>query len=548
MKSLVYLFRYDWPWLSLTTILGLAGGISSAGMVAIIGQVISALTVDHDLMWLFFALCATALVARFFTSAIIIRLTQDTGQRLRMELSLDVLRTPYARLQALGPAELTTILTGDIATLTQACHILPLMFSDVVMVVVCLSFLCWVSPPLFGLLIALCAGGGVLYGSLVRAPAAHARILRQEMETVHQHFSDLIAGAKELQLNAQRRDAFLREDLEPSVRTFRQRFVQAMTGFMLASQVGTSLFFFGIGVLLFTLPGWHDVPALTVNQFALMLLYLIGPIGSITANVPAIRQGTVALERIGRLRGQLGGESCDQAGPDPLSGPGRLQLQLRGLHFSYPGDEPDQRFTLGPLNLAASAGEIVYIVGGNGSGKTSLALLMLGYYQPDAGTIELNGHVIDAARREDYRQFFSAVLSDFHLFDRVPGGDDALPRARAYLEKLRIDHKVGIAAGRFSTTRLSSGQRKRLALVQAYLEDRPIYVFDEWAADQDPEFKHVFYTELLPELKRRGKLVFVVTHDDAYFHCADKIFKLIDGQLQTPRIAPAGNAAPVLTR
>ena len=125
------------------------------------------------------------------------------------------------------------------------------------------------------------------------------------------------------------------------------------------------------------------------------------------------------------------------------------------------------------------------------------------------------------------------MLADFHLFDDALEVDDPglQRRATAYLKDLSIDHKVSIRDGKFSTTQLSSGQRKRLALVTAYLEDRPCYLFDEWAADQDPEFKRIFYTTLLQDLRARGKAVIVITHDDAYFHCADRVIKLVDGNV-----------------
>jgi putative ATP-binding cassette transporter len=87
--------------------------------------------------------------------------------------------------------------------------------------------------------------------------------------------------------------------------------------------------------------------------------------------------------------------------------------------------------------------------------------------------------------------------------------------------------------GVLSTVDLSQGQRKRLALMTAYLEDRPIYLFDEWAADQDPVFKEVFYLALLPELKARGKTVIVISHDDHYFHVADRILKLDYGKIES---------------
>jgi putative ATP-binding cassette transporter len=166
-----------------------------------------------------------------------------------------------------------------------------------------------------------------------------------------------------------------------------------------------------------------------------------------------------------------------------------------------------------------------------------MAMLILGLYEPEEGAILLNGVPVTRQNLQSYRQYFSAVFADFHVFEHLVGADevDLSAQAERYVEMLGIAHKVKIRDGKFSTLDLSAGQRKRLALVSSYLEDRPIYVFDEWAADQDPTFKRVFYTELLPELKARGKLVIVITHDDSYFGCADRILKLDEGRLSLAR-------------
>ena len=149
------------------------------------------------------------------------------------------------------------------------------------------------------------------------------------------------------------------------------------------------------------------------------------------------------------------------------------------------------------------------LVGGNGSGKTTLVKLLLGLYAPDRGEIRLNGKPIGDAERERYRQHFSAVFFDFQLFDRLLGAQqsnaDAL--AAAYLKELELDHKVSVHERRFSTTDLSQGQRKRLALLATLIEERPVCVFDEWAADQDPHYKAVFYSRVLPSLKARDRNV-----------------------------------------
>jgi putative ATP-binding cassette transporter len=196
-------------------------------------------------------------------------------------------------------------------------------------------------------------------------------------------------------------------------------------------------------------------------------------------------------------------------------------------------------FRVGPVNLTFRPGELVFIVGGNGSGKTTLAKVLTGLYEPEGGTIELDGKPIGFAERAAYRQRFTAVFNDFHLFDALLGIVDpnaasrsqADARANALVAKLALDHKVQVVNGAFSTRELSTGQRKRLALVIAYLEDRPFYLFDEWAADQDPQFKAVFYEQLLPELRSRGKTVLVISHDDRYFHLADRVLKLDNGSI-----------------
>jgi len=259
--------------------------------------------------------------------------------------------------------------------------------------------------------------------------------------------------------------------------------------------------------------------------------------------IPNLRQAEISLRKIRQLEDALGEPPAPTDDADPFAAGGGLSIQMRGVCHHYPAPTGEGSFMLGPLDLEIRQGEILYVVGGNGSGKTTLALMLLGFYEPEAGEIRLNGVALTPANLEHYRRYFSAVFSDFHLFEQLLAADDDTlgQRATHYVERLRMGHKVTVADGKFSTIDLSTGQRKRLALVSAYLEDRAVYVFDEWAADQDPAFKQVFYTELLPELKAAGKTVVIITHDDAYFGYADRIVKLVDGQLQTP--APLASAA-----
>jgi ABC-type siderophore export system fused ATPase/permease subunit len=177
-------------------------------------------------------------------------------------------------------------------------------------------------------------------------------------------------------------------------------------------------------------------------------------------------------------------------------------------------------------------GDVVFLTGGNGSGKSTLLKLLTGLYVPDSGRILAGDDPVTRDNIQGYREMFSAIFSDFHLFRRLYGllGTDETAVA-GLLHQMQLDHKVEFKDDRFSNLELSSGQRKRLALVVSLLEDRPILVFDELAADQDPQFRRFLYEELLATLKREGRTVIAATHDDRYFHVADKVVKLEYGRV-----------------
>jgi putative ATP-binding cassette transporter len=138
--------------------------------------------------------------------------------------------------------------------------------------------------------------------------------------------------------------------------------------------------------------------------------------------------------------------------------------------------------------------------------------------------------VVYADNKRQYRSLYSPVFSDFHLFDQLYNVEDE-NEVNEYLKFFEIDHKVNFSEGKFSTSDLSTGQRKRLALIACIVENKPILVLDEWAADQDPVFRKKFYLEILPLLKSKGFTIIAITHDDAYFDTADCLFKMSEGAL-----------------
>jgi len=209
----------------------------------------------------------------------------------------------------------------------------------------------------------------------------------------------------------------------------------------------------------------------------------------------------------------------------------RPELRLEGATFSY-SNGGGEGFTVGPIDFVARPGEIAFITGGNGSGKTTLMKLMAGLYRPDSGRVMLGGTVVTPATEAWVRDQISIIFSDFHLFRRLYGlGEPEPGRVTELLGYMEIDQKTSIRGDSFTNINLSTGQRKRLAMIVTLLEDKPVVIFDEWAADQDPSFRRKFYQEILPELKAKGKVVICVTHDDRYFDVADHRYKMEFGRM-----------------
>lgn len=524
----------------LATIAGVISGLSGAALAAVISRGVAS-GVNSQLSmfaWLFFGLCLVHLVFKSLSEIALLHLTQAAISHLRADLSRKLLATPLRKLNEMGKPGLLVILTKDIDSFTMAFQWLPIAFCDVVIIASCLGYLAWLSWQMFLMVTVFVLIGLFGFQFLERFPQRTFVKVRDSLDVLYQHFRDLIEGSKELQLNARRGIMFVDRVIAPEAQEFRRLFTKSMIGYTWLINVGVVLFYLVIGLVLFVVPFWLQLPAEILTTTTLTLLFLVRPISELVIALPVVRQAAIALEKIQQLDKDISGVAPvrldTDTDPDPFSVSARQPtwlLELKGVCHHYPGESDDSQFMLGPVDLTIQPGEILFIVGGNGSGKTTLAMLILGLFEADAGSIVLNGTPVTPANLDQYRQHFSAVFADFHLFEQLLDTDQQSlsERASHYVKVLGMSHKVRVVDGKFSTISLSTGQRKRLALVSSYLEDRPIYLFDEWAADQDPVFKRVFYTELLPELKSRGKTVIIITHDDAYFSHADRIIRLEDG-------------------
>lgn len=509
----------------------LLAGLASVALLATINQQLSRPAGPGSLLfWSFVGLVLLTPAMRVLSSYLAARLSQRAVHALRKDLTRRILAAPLDRIEELGPHRLQAVIAEDIGNLASAFAQLPLLCVSATIVVACLVYLGWLSWPALATVLVFMVIGALSYRGTIAAALRHTRRARDEADVLHELYRGALQGTKELKLNAMRRRDFLAR-LDRSGGEVQKMNVSAATLQSAGASWSQNLIFVAIGLLLFgeavLIPG---LPRATLTAYVVVILYMLNPLQVLSNVIPDLVRAQASQRKVESLGliAEVEPEAQAPAGAQDWS-----RLDLVGASHHYRGENGGERFTLGPVDLAFKAGELVFITGGNGSGKTTLAKLLVGLYRPADGEIRLDGRVVRDADREVFRQRFAAVFQDFHLFGFLPEGETPAQQTAAarYLASLQLDRKVTITRGEISTTDLSQGQRKRLALLVALLEDRPIYVLDEWAADQDPVFKEIFYRQLLPDLRARRKTVIAISHDERYYPVADRIIKLSEGKV-----------------
>lgn len=541
MHIIWLLIKASWVSAALAILMGIISGICSARLIALINTTISQ-NATQSLLISFAGLAVLAFVTGSLSQFLLIDLSQNSVYQLRLRLSQRILAAPLRQLEQLGPSQLLAVLTSDVQTIADTVFVIPFLCIDIAVVGGCFIYLGWLSGQVFLVVMTCMVIAIVLVQILLSLAYRFLYLARQEVDRLFTHFRSITDGIKELKLHSVRRQTFFEEDLEVSAAMSRRHQKTALKFAALSNGSGQLLFFLLIGLLLYGVPVVLPTAQGVLPAYILTMTFTLGPLGNVIQRLPNLASANVSIQKVNQM-GLTLAENAEMETVVTQASPTDWQkLKLSQVVHTYHDQEADHLFTVGPIDLTLKAGELVFIVGGNGSGKSTLAKLITGLYAPESGEIHLDNEPIVNTNREWYRQHFSTVFSDFHLFERLISEELSTldNQAQAYLRKLELAQKVSVQNGRLSTTVLSQGQRKRLALLSAYLENRSIYLFDEWAADQDPIFREIFYTQLLAELKQRGKTVLVISHDDHFFHIADRIIKLDYGRIESDDYPAAG--------
>ncbi|WP_058912837.1 multidrug ABC transporter permease/ATP-binding protein [Entomohabitans teleogrylli] len=527
MELLLLVWRqYRWPFL-IVLLLSLASAALGIGLIAFINQrLIDTAEIAFSVLPEFLGLLLLLMVVTLGSQLALTTLGHHFVFRLRGEFIKRILDTRVERIEQLGSASLLAGLTSDIRSITIAFVRLPELVQGIILTVGSAAYLGWLAPKMMvvtAIWVAVTIWGGFL---LVSRVYKHMTTLRETEDKLYHDYQTVLEGRKELTLNRERAEHIFTHSYQPDARAYRHHIIRADT-FHLSAVNWSNIMMLGAIGLVFWMAnglGWADTSI--AATYSLTLLFLRTPLLSAVGALPTLLSAQVAFNKLHKFS-----LAPYHAEFPPLQAPRDWQtLELRDVCFRYEGNG----FSVGPLNLTIHRGELLFLIGGNGSGKSTMAMLLTGLYQPVSGTILLDGQAVDADNNEDYRGLFSAVFTDVWLFDRLlgPQGADARPQLVAqWLQRLKMGEKLQLDNGRIVDLKLSKGQKKRVALLLALAEERDIILLDEWAADQDPHFRREFYQVLLPLMQQMGKTIFAISHDDHYFVHADRLLEMRHGQL-----------------
>jgi cyclic peptide transporter len=510
----------------------LAGGANALVIFLISSSLFSDMGFIYQVY--FFALAfLVSILGRKVLETRLIKLTYDIVYDLRMRLIHRVFRTSYQRFEQIERGRIYATLNDDTNQIGNFAGVIVQLATSVITTLGAFIYLAtlafWATLITLGVIAAI----GVLYSYVGQQAQVYFNRARDTRNVFMGLVNGLLDGFKELSLSVNKKREF-RGDVETTCDEFRKQITTAMVKFINAFLVGESFLIIVLGAVGFGIPRvFPDISTFTLMSFIMILLYLIGPINGILNSIPTLTNIKISWDRI------KGFEKDIPANIDPailekdFKKPQAVEaLEAHGLEYQYHDKNGDQSFSVGPIDFSARKGEITFIIGGNGSGKTTLAKLLTGLYNPEKGTVSVKNGDQD---EQPLGEYYSTVFSNYHLFNKLYNVnlDGREGEISEHLKTLRLEEKVNIDGDSFSTIDLSGGQRKRLALMLCYLENSPIYLFDEIAADQDPEFRKFFYRDLLPRMKAEGKIVIAITHDDHYFDVADKIVKMDMGKIET---------------
>jgi putative ATP-binding cassette transporter len=497
------------------------GGISNALILTAINTGAAAADSDERGAVLWSATLFLVSLFLFFKTQVYVSTTITSEieaiiHKLRVRMMDYVRRSELLSIEEVGRARIIAAISSDAAILTQASNMLSFSIQGPVLIGFVAIYVAYLSLAAFLLSVLIVGMAGLIFHFRSRKLVEERMRAAEHERRLFDRITDFLDGFKEIRLNRSRSDALFDDAVDVS-RTAANIKIRSQSETFKQIAYSQGYMYILLGTVVFVAPQFSDsLGGASIAKITAALLYVIGACFALVQSIPILMNANAAANRIQILEEKLR-EAVSSETDEVVTAKSFESIEMRQIVFSYVDRHSDVAFHIGPIDFTLHSGELVFITGGNGSGKSTFLRVLAGLYHPQEGDIFLNGKRVNKATRDEYRELFSAIFYDYHLFRRLYGISDVDPGELAnLLAKFRLEDKTGLTNGEFRTLDLSGGQRRRLALVVSMLENRPIMLLDEWTAEQDPEYRRKFYDEILPELMRAGKTLVVITHDDRY--------------------------------
>lgn len=534
-KQLLSMLRFLWsngpPRLKLILLpLALVAGFSRDYVMIVVNQSAAASLDDAMSLWLPLFVVAFFIVigSSYFYQVLTTVVTTYVVNTVRLKVIRNLLKVQPNFIDRHQHGSIYHILTTDVSTVANFTSVILGLLPSV-------FFLCIAIPQLFyystvaGAFAVLVMVGGTLSYHLQQKAMSSLNADARALDVAYfERVSDLLKGFKELRLNLSRSTSFS-SDIANVLSKLRQMLIQVSRIYESGESAVQALKFLLFAGIVFLVPFFTKTDVATTFQVLTLILFSLSPFEQIIASYPSIIGTLVSYVRIADLNNQL--EPFDQVTEVVPDRPQTFETIALKSASAVHGSREVSTFVLGPVNFEIKRGEIAFLIGNNGSGKTTFMNVIAGLLDLAEGSIEVDGVVLKPQDMAAYRSHISAIFAQFHVFRQMYGLENIdTTKAAAVFEKVGLKDMTGIDNATITRLDLSAGQRRRLALAIVLLEDRDFLILDEFVADQDPGQREYFFKTLLPELKSRGKTILVSTHDMQWIDCCDRLYRFDDGK------------------
>ena len=527
-------------------------GMANAALISFINTGAEYVTndqVSHRVFLLFLISLMIYILGKRYVAMRSAVLVEAILNKIRYRLADKIRHAELATLEARGTSPFYARLGQDTVKVSNFTASVITAIQAVILIVFTTLYISTISIKAFVLVTIMLSVCFLVYSSRRKVFRAMWLKLSEYETRFYEKLGHILDGFKEIKINRSKNESVLQDFavVNEEMKDYKTGLVQAYIRLSIFSQ---AFFFILLGSVIFVFPQFHEEYATNIIKITAAILFISGPFEIVLNGNQQLANANSSARNILELEAELEevlrqNEMTIEAQNHPEAFeelPFSDNIRFHNLSFAYPPVKGrDYIFEVGPIDLTIKKGELIFITGGNGSGKSTFLKLMTGLYQPQAGQILVD---VDEAGRPDttvtpanyqqYRNLFTTIFTDFHLFDKLYGIKNTDPAAiNEVLKNMELSaDKTTYREGGFTNLRLSTGQKKRLALTTCIIEDKPIYIFDEVAADLDPEFRDKYYFEIIRELRARNKTVIVVSHDRYYWTVPDRLLEMANGKMR----------------